>query len=176
MLQRAEKIILGLIIGILGIHLIMQVMIPVVHSQTAELKPIPVYTIEQNATGERRIPEGPEPPIPATVQNGTMIPERQPVESVLRHSLDSLGFAMLVTFSAIGVFLPWAGVLAGQLPNDPAVLAPMLFFWVSAMGSIPIMILKLSKTISWLRLGLYLYVLPSLIGGIGIIYFTNFGA
>lgn len=172
-----EKIMIGLIFGIIGIHIIAQVIVPTINSQIVEMKPIPVVTIvQENTTANHTVTEGPEPPVPATVKHSMVIPERPSVATVIDGSLKNLGFVFLVAFAGVGVWLPWGGVIVQQFPEDLSVLVPVLFFWLSAMASIPIMLLKFSKKIPWWRLGVYLYLIPVLVGGIGITYFTNFGA
>lgn len=177
MMQKSEKVILALIFGIMGIHVVAQVIVPTVNSQIVEMKPVPAVTIaHQNMTSERTVPDGPEPPVPAEVEHSMVVPERPSISSVLGWSLNDLGFALLVTFAGVGLWLPWGGVMVGQFPEDPSVLAPLLFFWLSSMASVPIMLLRLSKKIPWWRLGAYLYLVPVLVGGVGIVYFTRFGA
>ena len=88
-------------------------------------------------------------------------------------SLETLGVSFLVAFAGIGIWLPWGALFAQQLPTDINTLIPLLFFWISSMASIPIMI-KISKKFSFWKRILYVYLVSVFIGGFGITYFTNF--
>ncbi|BDQ30462.1 hypothetical protein NZNM25_08950 [Nitrosopumilus zosterae] len=169
-----EKILILIISVIMASHIVVQVIVPTINSQVAEIEPIPMVTLTNETLHNAKNPNnGPQPQI-NSVERTMVVPERPTVLMMLGATLNHLAFALFVAFAGIGIALPWIGIIMLQFPSGPNAI-PLFFFWFLSMASIPL-VWWFSKSIHLLRRMLYLYMIPVLVAGIGITYFTNFGA
>lgn len=169
-----EKILILIISAIIISHVVVQIIVPTINSQIVEMEPIPMITLTNETLHSKNSNDGPQPPQINSVERTMVVPERPTILMMLGATLNHLTFALFVAFAGIGVVLPWIGIITLQFPSGPNAI-PLFFFWFLSMVSIPL-VWWFSKSIPLLRRILYLYMIPVLIAGIGITYFTNFGA
>jgi hypothetical protein len=152
--NRNEKIFLAIIVGIIGIHIITQIIAPLIIIQSMIID-------SEESTG---------------IDSKDKIIRNHPtVLSVIQHGLDKIGFILFVTFVGAGIWIPWTALATNQLPTDSNTFFYFFFFWIISMLSFPL-IFKYSQKISLWRRFLYIYLIPVLVSGLSITYFTPLGS